>query len=236
MSRRSRRGLAPCLVLAALLAARPMWPQAQPVVVAILPFGDRGSFGEDKEKFRALQLGIPATIAGELSGHSGLRLADASRVTRALPSQEVSARMYLDAATAARVGQEAGARYAITGSYSDFYGKIRLDARIIDTDTGQILKVVSSDPRQNDRSQLYRIIQTVGHKVLAAANPSRSAPLTAPHEERNIPTDALMEYSLGLLAEREGDKGRASQHFQQAIESFPDYPDAKDALTRVRGS
>jgi TolB-like protein len=236
MSRRSRWRLPPSLVLVALLSARPLWPQAQPVVVAVLPFGDRGSFGEDKEKFRALQLGIPATIAAELAGHSGLRLVDASRASRALPSQEVSARMHLDAATAARIGKEAGARYAITGSYSDFYGKIRLDARIIDTDTGQILKVVSSDPRQNDRAQLYRIIQTVGHKVLAAASSSRSAGMTAPHEERNIPTGALMEFSLGLLAEREGDRGRAGQHFQQAIDSFPDYPDAKDALTRVRGS
>ena len=236
MSWRFRQGHAPSLVLVALLSAGPLWSQAQPVVVAILPFGDRGSFGEDQQKFRALQLGIPATIAVELSGHSGVRLADASRVTRALPSQEVSARMDLDAATAARVGKEAGARYAVTGSYSDFYGKIRLDARIIDTETGQILSVVSSDPRQNDRSQLYRIIQTVGHKVLAAAGSSRSAGMTAPQEDRNIPTGALMEYSLGLLAEREGDNDRAGQHLQQAIDSFPDYTEARDALARVRGS
>jgi TolB-like protein len=228
------RALVPCLALAALGGSSPVQAQSQPVVVAILPFEDRGSYGQDKNVFRALQLGIPATIAGELAGHPELRLADAGRITRALPAGGVNSRTRLDASTAAQVGKEAGARYAITGSFSDFYGKIRLDARIIDTGTGQILKVVSNDPRQDDRSQLYRIIQTVGHKVLAAASGSGTG--RAPNEERTIPTEALTEYSLGLLYEREGDKARAGEHYQRAIASFSDYRDAREALTRLQGS
>jgi TolB-like protein len=220
--------------LAALGASARVQAQDQPVVVAILPFEDRGSYGQDKDVFRALQLGIPATIAGELAGHPELRLADAGRITRALPSGGVNSRTRLDASTAAQVGKEAGARYAITGSFADFYGKIRLDARIIDTGTGQILKVVSNDPRQDDRSQLYSIIQTVGHKVLAAASGSGTG--RAPKEGRTIPTEALTEYSLGLLYEREGDKTRAGEHYQRALASFSDYRDAREALTRVQGS
>lgn len=220
--------------LAALGASARVQAQSPPVVVAILPFEDRGSYGQDKEVFRALQLGIPATIAGELAGHPELRLADAGRITRALPTGGVNARTRLDASTAAQVGKEAGARYAITGSFADFYGKIRLDARIIDTGTGQILKVVSNDPRQDDRSQLYSIIQTVGHKVLAAA--SGSATGRAPNEGRTIPTEALTEFSLGLLYEREGDKTRAGEHYRRALASFSDYRDAREALTRVQGS
>ncbi|HEX5575501.1 MAG TPA: hypothetical protein VFX42_06465 [Gemmatimonadales bacterium] len=228
------RALIAYLALAALGASAPVQAQSQPVVVAILPFEDRGSYGQDKDVFRALQLGIPATIAGELAGHPELRLADAGRITRALPTGGVNSRTRLDASTAAQVGKEAGARYAITGSFADFYGKIRLDARIIDTGTGQILKVVSNDPRQDDRSQLYSIIQTVGHKVLAAA--SGSATGRAHNEGRTIPTEALTEYSLGLLYEREGDKTRAGEHYQRALASFSDYRDAREGLTRVQGS
>jgi TolB-like protein len=224
------------LALAALGATPAAQAQSQPVVIAILPFEDRGSYGQDKEVFRALQLGIPATIAGELAGHPELRLADAGRITRALPSGGVNSRTRLDASTAAQVGKEAGARYAITGSFADFYGKIRLDARIIDTSTGQILKVVSNDPRQDDRSQLYSIIQTVGHKVLAAASGVGAGRAPPPNENRTIPTEALTEYSLGLLYEREGDKTRAGEHYQRAIATFSDYRDAREALTRVRGS
>jgi TolB-like protein len=224
------------LALAALSGSPAAHAQSQAVVVAILPFEDRGSYGQDKEVFRALQLGIPATIAGELAGHPELRLADAARITRALPSGEVNSRIRLDASTAAQVGKEAGARYAITGSFADFYGKIRLDARIIDTGTGQILKVVSNDPRQDDRSQLYIIIQTVGHKVLAAASGSGSSRMPPANEERSIPTDALTEYSLGLLYEREGDNARAGEHYQRAVAAYSDYRDAAAGLSRVRGS
>src|SRR4051812_47850910 len=230
-----QRTALPCYLLAALAPTQTALAQ-NTVTVAILPFQDRGSYGQDKETFRALQLGIPATIASELRGHSELRLADADRVLRALPSPQVSAPTGLDAATAARVGKEAGARYAITGSFADFYGKIRLDARIVDTQTGQIVKVVSNDPQENDQSQLYRSIQTLGHRVLAAASSSGGGPTAGPNEERSIPTDALVQYSLGLLSEQEGRKSAAREHFERALTIFSDYPEAREGLTRVRGS
>ena len=229
----SFRAALSCLLLVPLGFIDPAEAQVQPVVVAILPFQDLGSYGQDKEVFQALQFGIPATIAGELSGHSELRLADPARLNRTLPDGLGSTKR-LDAVTAARIGKEAGARYAITGNFADFYGKIRLDARVVDTESGQILKVVSNDPNQDDRSQLYRIIQTVGHKVLAACSPSVSGASPAAHEDRSIPTDALNEYSLGLLSERTGDWGRAAQHYQKALGRFSDYPDARTALGRVQ--
>jgi TolB-like protein len=230
------RALMPCVAFAALGMPPEAEAQAQPVVVAILPFQDRGSYGQERDIFRALQLGIPATIASELSEHRELRLADPARLSRALGSQELSTLSRLDAATAARIGKEVGARYAITGSFADFYGKVRLDARIIDTESGQILTMVSNDPRQDNRSELYRIIQNVGHQVLAVASPSvmrRSTPAT---EDRAIPTEALVEFSLGLLAERDGDRGGATQHYQKALAIYPGYPAAGEALARVRES
>ena len=150
-------------------AVGPAAAQSRPVVIAILPFEDRGSYGQDKEVFRALALGIPATLVSELSDHSELRLADRNQVGQALQSQGLGPNARVDAATAAKVGKQVGARYAVTGNFADFYGKFRLDARIVDTDNGQIVKVVSNDdPRLQDRSDLFRIIQIVAHRVLAS--------------------------------------------------------------------
>jgi hypothetical protein len=72
--------------------------------------------------------------------------------------------------------------------------------------------------------------------VLAVASPSvmrRSTPAT---EARAIPTEALVEFSLGLLAERDGDRRGAAQHYQKALAVYPGYPDAGEALARVRES
>jgi TolB-like protein len=216
------------------LAVGPAAAQTRPVVIAILPFEDRGSYGQDKEVFRALALGIPATLVSELSGHSELRLVDRNQVAQALQGQGLGPNARVDAATAAKVGKQVGARYAVTGNFADFYGKFRLDARIVDTDNGQIVKVVSNnDPKLQDRADLFRIIQMVAHRVLAEA--TGQAPRGGNAEPAIIPTEALSQYSLGLLYETQGDKGKAAEHYQRALSALPDYPDAREGAQRVRG-
>jgi TolB-like protein len=208
--------------------------QTGPVVIAVLPFEDRGSYGQDKEVFRALALGIPATIASELSGHSELRLADRNRIAQALKQEKVGPNARVDAATAARVAKQVGARYAVTGNFADFYGKFRLDARLVDAESGQILKVVSNnDPKLQDRADLYRIIQIVNHKILAETSPGALRGAVAETESRTIPTEALTQYSLGLLYENKGEKSKAAEYYQRALSALPDYSDAREGLRRV---
>ena len=214
-------------------AAAPAAAQTRQVVIAVLPFEDRGSYGQDKEVFRALVLGIPATLVSELNGHPELRMVGRNRVAQALQGENLGPNARVDAATAARVGKQVGARYAVTGNFADFYGRFRLDARIVDTDSGQIVKVVSNDdPALQDRADLYRIIQMVAHRVLSEATSRPARGGTADAE--NIPTEALSQYSLGLLYENQGDKPKASAHYQRALSAYPAYRDAKEARERVK--
>lgn len=207
-----------------------------PAVIAILPFEDRGSYGQDREVSRALELGIPATIAAELSSHPELRVAEPNRVSAALRARKIGPGARIDAATAAQIGKDAGARYTVTGSFADFYGKFRLDVRIVDAENGQILKVVSNNnPTLQDRSELYRIVQVVGHKVLAEASPSPTRASPPEPESRVVPTEALTHFSLGLLYERQDEKDKAARHYNQALSTFPDYPEAREGARRVRG-
>ena len=160
-------------------------------------------------------------------------MADRNQVAQALQGQGLGPNARVDAATAAKVGKQVGARYAVTGNFADFYGKFRLDARIVDSDNGQIVKVVSNDdPRLQDRADLFRIIQMVAHRVLAEA--TGQAPRGGNAEPAIIPTEALSQYSLGLLYETQGDKGKAGEHYQRALSAFPSYHDAREGVERVR--
>jgi TolB-like protein len=217
----------------ALLATGSASGQAKPVIIAVLPFEDRGSYGQDKEVFRGLALGIPATLVSELNGHPELRMVDRNQVARALQGENLGPNARVDAATAGKIGKALGARYAVTGNFADFYGKFRLDARIVDTESGQIVKVVSNDDaRLQDRADLYRIIQIVAHRVLGSA--TSNPPRTDNAEGENIPTEALSQYSLGLLYENQGDKAKAGEHYQRALTAYPGYRDAREGLQRVR--
>ncbi len=229
-----RRYLLWGITVAAAVGRPAVAQQAGPIVIAVLPFEDRGSYGQDKEVFRALELGIPATLAAELSRHPRVRIADRARTAQALQAQKLGPNARVDATTAAKVGGEAGARYAISGNFADFYGKFRIDARVVDVENGQILKVISnSDPKLQDRADLSRIIQNLAEKALAAVNlpaPGSSSGARA----TGVPTDALNHYSLGLLYESQGDKAKAGEHYQRALTTFPDYSDAREGMQRVR--
>ncbi len=225
------------LLWALVAAAAPASTVAQqpgPIVIAVLPFEDRGSYGQDKEVFRALELGIPATFATALRRHPRVRVADPVRTRQAVQAQNLGPNAQVDAATAAKVGREAGAQYAVTGNFADFYGKFRIDARVVDVGSGQILKVVSNvDPALQDRADLSRIIQGLADKILAAVN--LAAPANAAGgRDSGAPTDALTQFSLGLLYESQGDKTKAGEHYQRALTTFPGYTEAREGVQRVR--
>ena len=203
------------------------------VTIVVLPFEDRGSYGQDKEVFRALEIGIPAMLGAELAKHPRIRLADRARVEAALKAENLAPNARVDAATAARVGTAAGGRYVVTGNFADFYGKFRIDARVVDVGSGQIIKVVSnSAPELQDRAQMSRIMQDIAAKILSAANiPASGGP---PGARSQVPAEAVTQYSLGLLYEKEGDRSKAAEHYQRALTAYPGYPEARDGMQRLR--
>ncbi|MFL5495353.1 MAG: hypothetical protein ACJ8DC_13300, partial [Gemmatimonadales bacterium] len=77
------------LGFAAAALAGPLQAQDTGRSVAVLPFENTGSYGQDREVSDALQLGIPAMLASELGAHPGLRVADPARVRQELDAQQV---------------------------------------------------------------------------------------------------------------------------------------------------
>jgi TolB-like protein len=208
-------------------------PAQSSVTIAVLPFEDRGSYGQDKEVFRALEVGIPAMLGAELGKKPRIRVAERARVEAALKTQNLAPNAHVDAATAARIGTETGARYAVTGNFADFYGKFRIDARVVDVGSGRIIKVVSnSAPELQDRAQMSRIMQDLAAKILSAASLPASG--GSPEVRSQVPADAVTQYSLGLLYEKEGHRAKAVEHYQRALTAYPDYAEAREGMQRLR--
>jgi TolB-like protein len=222
--------------LAAIVVTGPLQAQGAKATIVVLPFENGGSYGQDKENFDALEVGLPAVLAATLAAHPDARLVDRSGVRDALHRHQLDATRRIDAASATQVAKATGARYVVTGSFADFYGKFRINARIVDAESGQILKVVSNDdPKLQDRAQLGAIVQLVGERVVTAIGLS-PLPAEASARRRAVPTEAITEFSRGLLYETRGDAGKAAEAYQRALSAYPDYPEARDGLTRTRGT
>jgi TolB-like protein len=226
------RALGSAVALATLCAATPAMAQGGNVRFAVLPFENTGSYGQDKEVFEALELGLAAMIARGIDGHPGADVVPRGQLDGVMRKLDLGPAQRVDAASAAEIGKGTAAGYTVTGSFADFYGKFRINARLVNAESGEIVKVVSNDdPKLQDRARLAAIAQTMGEKLTSAAGlpryPAGSAPVP-------IPTDAIIAYSRGLLHESRGDRAKASEFYQSALTAFPGFEDAAAGLKRVR--
>ena len=198
--------------------------------IAVFPFVNSGSFGQDKENFDALERGLAAMLISELSANPQARLVDRDQIQRLIEEQNLGASGRVEAQTAARIGKLVGARYVITGQFIDFYGDFRIDARLINVETGEIVKV-EADKMQRDH--LFDLLRTVATRLMKDANlPALPRQTSEQRMSRQVPTEALTFYSRALLYHDRGDHAHARELFQRAIDTFPDFTEAKEGLQR----
>jgi len=213
------------------LVFTPLALHSQQTSFAVVPFESQQSFGLDQESLKALGGGIAQILASDLSLSPGGSAAPRSTTAGAITSQELGKSMRIDAATAAKIGKMVGARYVIMGNFVDYYGKFRLNVRVVDVQTGAIIKGFSNeDPQMQNRDQVYLITQTTAQRILQEL---KLPP--APASTAVVPGEAVIAFSLGLQAEDAGDKARAASLYERALQSAPDFLEAKDALRRVKG-
>lgn len=232
----TRSVLTAVLTLAVVVGLTPAPGMAQDTRpgVAVLPFENGGSYGRDREDLEALRRGIAGILISELATRPSVRLVDRTETQRLLDEQNLAASGRVDAATAARVGRMVGARYMIAGTFLDLYGDFRIDARIIDVETGEIVNVVRSDPSLKDRRQLFAMIQSVAERIATEARfPSVGAD-AATRPAREIPTEAVTFYSRALLYEDRGDRAKATEFYERALQLFPAFTEASEGLRKVR--
>ena len=228
-----RAALFPLSFVAALAVASPVAAQGGGATFAVLPFENTGSYGQDREVFEGLELGFPALLASALDRHPAADAVPRAALSGTMRKQGLGPSQRVDAAAAAQVGRATGARFAVTGSFADFYGKLRVNARLVDAKTGEIVKVVSNeDPKLQDRTQLSAIIQAVAERLVSAAGlqpyPSGSTP-------PSIPTEAISAFGRGLLYEERDDRAKASEFYRSALTASPGFQEAAAGLERVRG-
>lgn len=196
--------------------------------LAVLPFENGGSYGQDKEDFDALEVGLQQMLLTEFAVNSGLRVVERGRIKALMEEQDLGASGRVDQNTAARIGKLVGARYMVLGGFLDFYGDLRIDARVVNVETGEIVK---SERVRDKRDALYDSVVELAQKIGQGLDlPPLSRQAMDQRKTREVPAEAVRLYVKGLLYQDRGDQERAADLFQQAIAEFPDYTEAKEAL------
>src|SRR5882672_3692832 len=202
--------------------------------IAVLPYNNGGSYGQGKEDFEALERGIAGMMISELSQNPAARVVERQEVQRLVDEQNLGAQGRVDPQTASKIGKLVGARYMVMGTFVDFYGDFRVDVRLINTETGEVVKTESE---RMQRDHMFDIIRNIAARLMKDANlPALQRQASDQRMGRQVPTEALTYYSRALLYSDHGQKDKAVEMFNRAIAIFPDYAEAKDGLQRVQRS
>jgi curli biogenesis system outer membrane secretion channel CsgG len=170
-------------------------------------------------------------LSTEFAQNPALRVVDRSQIRQLLAEQDLGAQGRVDASTAAKIGKVVGAKWVILGGFIDFYGDFRVDIRIVNVETSEILK---TEKARDKRENLYAMVTSVSNAITRGVNlPALPRQAMEMRENRKVPTEAVTYYSRALLYADRGNKDKAKELFNRAIEVFPDYTEAKEALQQV---
>lgn len=221
-------------VSALSLGAQESQPDRRPGV-AVLRFDDGGSQGNKAEAgdFKDLGVGLQQMLLTELAQNSNLRIIERGRLNDLLHEQNLAAQGRTLTEGAAQIGKLVGARYVVLGSYMDLFGQFRMDTRIVDVETGEILKTESVRDRQE---KVYDMLVDLASKIVADVHlPQLPAQTTASRKSRNIPPEAVRLYSQALVLQDHGQKDQAIELYRRLTNEFPDMVQAREALRQVTG-
>lgn len=224
------------LALAAPLAAQQTdstKPDRRPGI-AVFPFTNGGSFGPAKEDLAPLEIGIQQMLLTELAQNDSLRIVDRSALKQVLEEQNLAAAGRVDPQTAARVGKLVGARYAVTGVFMDMRGNFRLDGRVVDVETGEILKTQSVRARSAD---IYGLLVQLADKITRGVKlPLLPEQVRQQRSSRDIPAEAVTLYSRAQVYQDAGRSEKAIELYKMIVEKFPEMVEAKQALHQLNAS
>ncbi len=202
--------------------------------IGVWIFENGGSYGQDAENFEALRVGLQQILMTELARNPAMRVVERSQLNALIAEQDLGAGGRVDPETAAQVGRIIGAKFMVVGGFVDWFGDFRLDARIVDCETSEIITAIGL---REQREELYQlIVDLTGRLTSDVRLPSLEIEEQIEEQAREIPVDALTLFSRAVFFEDRGDSERAKEFYARASQLFPDYTEATERLQQLSGS
>ncbi|RJP62410.1 MAG: hypothetical protein C4539_18255 [Ignavibacteriales bacterium] len=195
------------------------------ITIAVLYFDNNSVI--DKEKLDPLGKGIAQMLITEVTKQSAFKVVERERLNDLLKEQQLSLSGAVEQSTIQKVGKLLGAQTLLFGSYVNFYGgEMRLDMRIVETETGLTLK---AEEETGDVEDLFDMIKNLSDKVADYYDIELSKDETATlvENEGKLNVEASLSFSKGIALEEQarqllknGDRFNSIKLYKDAISMY----------------
>lgn len=223
------------LTVAAVAGCSQSPPQADKPATAgraSVAVADFDFFSNDKS-LSYLQQGVPAMMCTDISRVRALDvLARKTMLAEIRKEQQLAEDGLIDKTTAARAGKLLGAQFLLGGAVHVEDTRLRLDAQVIDAETGRVFFSTTVSGSKDEASSLEA---QLAEQVAESMCSSLGVELTDRERlgvrgERKGGFDSFALYSKAAIAERAGENEKARQIFNEVMNRHADAQNPSDAV------
>ncbi|OGR37060.1 MAG: hypothetical protein A2051_06105 [Desulfovibrionales bacterium GWA2_65_9] len=214
-------------VLLGLLCSAPGQAQSQetaPTTLAVLPFENNAV--TDHQAYAPLAQGLAAMLITDLKlAGTSLKVIERAQIAALLKEIALGQSGMLDAGTAVQAGRLLGAQAIAFGSFMVLGNDVRLDVRIVKTETSESILGASIMGKKDEFMKLER---QLAEKIAASLKTTLAPPPSGPAARGGM--DAALLYSRALEALDKGDKAGAEKLFAETVAADPAYKRQVDGV------
>jgi len=141
---------------------------------------------------------------------------------------------YFDNNTASKIGKLLGAEIILTGSYFEMLGKLRIDTRFINVETGEIIK---SDGAEGEVKDFFKIQKQLTWKIIKNLDEKikddEQDKYIKPDDNKLLSLEDAKIYSQALDFYDSGEYNKSSKLINQLRVEYPEFQLLKIAIGRL---
>jgi len=199
----------------------------EPVAVAILDFQNAAKSSEHE----GLAVALREWLITDLSNVREMRLVERARIADLVRERDLAESRFIDPSTAAKMGKGVGADAVLVGSFFVRDDQMRLDARLVDVETGQ---VIQAEKIEGSSTEFFRLEKELASKIVGSFGIKLSAfeqtRLGKVHT-RNLA--AALAYGRAQRYEEEGELAKAKAEAAKALASDRDFTLVLELVDRI---
>ncbi len=220
--------------LAGSLPARAAGATPAKPTVAVLYFDYEGQ----TEGMGQLRKGLAQMLISDLAEVEAAQIVERSRLQDILDELDLNQSKKIDKSTANKIGKLLGARDLVMGGYFDLMGTLRVDARVVEVETGKIVRAVGESCKPEEfmamEQRLASGLEGILRTALEAPPPPTKAKRTKrPKRPKSLDVKTATRYGKALDAADRGDTATAKKEMKKVVEAQPDFELAALDLSRL---
>lgn len=196
--------------------------------IAVLYFDDHSR----NQALAPLRTGLTDMLISDLDGARAVRVIERERLNTVLKELDLQASATVDPDTSQRIGRILGVEFLLLGSYFELMGQLRVDARLVRVETGEIVRAegvtgTSQDLFALERQLALKILQGLGARLDQGEEDLLK-------KARGADLPRLLAYARALDLYDRGDRRAAVSALEEVVRQAPAFPQAERSLTRMR--